>query len=132
MGRGRAVIAGAMLALGLALFTSPALGQVYTGVTPPGVGGGLGSGPTGAVPGTGGVLGTGGTGATPAAATPAGQVLASRVSAPPAAVPSAQVQGGGLAFTGADVMSLIAMAIPLITVGALLVRRSRLQPVGDA
>jgi hypothetical protein len=103
-----------MLALGLVMYASPAFAQTYTGVRPPAVPGVLNSSGVGP-------------GASPAAAASAGQILASQVSAQPAVAGSARAQGGGLAFTGGDVLSLAMFAIPLIAVGTVLVRRGRPQ-----
>lgn len=118
MGVRRRILAGAMLGIGLLMCASPAFGQTYTGVRPPAVQGVLNN--SGVGPGS-------GTEGSPAAGAPAGRILASQVSARPAVAASARAQGGGLAFTGADVLTLAMFAIPLIGVGTVLVRRGRPQ-----
>jgi hypothetical protein len=85
--------------------------RVYTGVTPPVLGGVLGeSGERPAVS------------VTPAQ-TPTQQVLPLQVSGAAGATQQAPVQG--LAFTGADVASLVVIALFAITVGTVLARRAR-------
>ena len=121
MGVSRRVLVGVILGLGLLLCGSPAFGQTYTGVQAPAVPGVLGNSGT--------RIGSGsGTGGSPAATNSARQVLASQVGSQPAVVGVARAQGGGLAFTGADVLSLAMIAIPLIAVGTVLIRRGRPQP----
>jgi len=111
----RRLVAGAILAFGLVMSVSPAVGQTYTGVAPPSAGQ---------------ILGPSVTGATTGGAAPAGQVLPSQVSAPQAVSGVASAQSSRLALTGADVVSLVMLAIPLIAVGTFMIRRGRLQPTG--
>lgn len=98
----------------MTLVSAPAWAQVervYTGVTPPVLGGVLGeSGQRPAVA------------PTPAQA-PGQQVLPLQVSSPALATQQAPVQG--LAFTGADVASLVVIALGAIIIGTVLARRAR-------
>jgi hypothetical protein len=103
----RRFLTASLLCLGLiALAASPALAQVervYTGVTPPSVGNVLSI--TGERPAT-------------------GNVLPLQVSS--GVVPGApQASTRGLAFTGADVVSLVVLALVAMTVGVVLTRRGR-------
>jgi hypothetical protein len=98
----------------LTFVSAPAWAQVervYTGVTPPVLGGVLaetGQRPAAAV-------------ATPAPA--AAQVLPLQVGGAVAAAQQAPVQG--LAFTGADIASLVGIALAAIVLGTVLAHRAR-------
>lgn len=104
----------AIACLGMLTFVSaPAWAQVervYTGVTPPVLGGVLAE--TGQRPAA---------VATPAPAT--AQVLPLQVGGAVAAAQQAPVQG--LAFTGADIASLVGIALAAIVLGTVLARRAR-------
>ncbi len=109
----RGAVAAAVSVVFVTLAASPALSQVealYTGVRPPVVGN---------------VLGTSG-GTTPAGAVAAlqGQVLPLQVSSGGVgAVQQARVEG--LAFTGADIVTMVAIAFCAMAVGVVLTRRAR-------
>lgn len=73
----------------------------------------------------GGVLGSAGQRvATPAPAV-SGQVLSLQVSAPAPVASGGQASVSGLAFTGADVITLLLLAVPMILVGLALTRHAR-------
>lgn len=110
----RRATAAAFLTVALTLVLAPAASaQTYTGVNPPSVGAVLGD-----PGGDGQVLSSAGE------RSPAGQVLASRVNSA-AAAGAVQAQVGGLAFTGADVITLALLAGSLILVGVIIVRGAR-------
>lgn len=134
------VLAVGGLALGFVMLaTMPASAQVETlytggGARPPAIaapgGGGPGAasaaGPVGAVLSTSGgapagaVLATGGGRAVPT------QVLASQTSGAVAATSQAPVQR--LAFTGADIVTLVTIGLSLAALGVVLTRRARALP----
>ena len=111
-------IAAGFLCVGVAVFAaSPASAQSNTynaaEVGPP------------AIAVQGGVLGASGTrAAVPAPAVP-GQVLSLQVSQPAPLATGGQASVSGLAFTGADVVTLLLMAVSMIVVGFTLTRRAR-------
>ncbi|MDQ3895753.1 MAG: hypothetical protein M3326_00650 [Actinomycetota bacterium] len=116
----RGALALAVCSALLTLAAIPALAQVetlYTGVTPPGVGGVLASSgqraavtPTAAVQG--GVLGA------------QGQVLPLQVSGGGVA-PAQQARVQGLAFTGADIATMVLIGLSAVALGIVLARRGR-------
>ena len=110
--------AAGFLCLGLAVFAaSPASAQTaYNAaeVAPPGI----------AV--TGNVLST--SGVRVQAPTGSAQVLSLQVSQANPVPTGGQARSTGLAFTGADLVSLLLIAVPLILVGLALTRQGRLRP----
>lgn len=104
----RRLLVAILVCLGLAvLAASPASAQTYTGVTPPALGN---------------VLGDSGS-----AGDPVGQVLAAQATRSG----GTQAEVPRLAFTGADIASLVAMAGALIGVGLVLARRARVRSLPD-
>ena len=126
----RGVIAG-LLCIGAAVFAAaPASAQTsaYNAAetSPPAI---SGSGPVGAVLGSSGpagaVLGSAGQRlATPAPAV-SGQVLSLQVRQSAPAATGGQASVSGLAFTGADVITLLLVAVPMIVLGLTLTRHAR-------
>jgi hypothetical protein len=116
----RRCLSAGLLCLGVALLAAaPASAQTYTGVTPPALGAVLSS--------------SGGTtaGQVGQVLSSQGQVLSSQVSQAPLAVGATQARSSGLAFTGADIATLVVMAGSLILGGAVLTRRARPRTAGQ-
>ncbi len=109
----------------LTLVSAPAWAQVervYTGVTPPALGGVLAE------------SGQGATLAAPAVAAAPGQAASTQalplqVAGAVAATQQAPVQG--LAFTGADIAGMVVIGLAAIAVGTVLARRARPRPVAE-
>lgn len=117
----RGVIAG-LLCIGAALFAAaPASAQTSRAynaseTTPPAI---SVSGPVGAVLGSAGQQV-----ATPAPAV-TGQVLSLQATQPAPVATGGQARVSGLAFTGADLITLLLLAVPLIVLGGILTRQGR-------
>lgn len=125
----RGFIAG-LLCIGAAIFAAaPASAQTSVAynaaeTSPPAI---SASGPVGAVLGSSGpagaVLGSAGQRvATPAVS---GQVLSLQVGQPAPVATGGQASVSGLAFTGADVITLLLLAVPMIVLGMTLTRQAR-------
>ncbi len=107
------LIVGGLL-LGLLFLAAPPVGaqSPYAGYVPPSLGPNI-------APAGSGTAGSGTAGSAVDA-----EVLAVRLTSPDP-VTAAQARVGGLAFTGADVVSLVAVAGALILLGVVFVRRGR-------
>lgn len=119
----RRYIAAGFLCTGLAILAaSPASAQAYNAadVGPPVI-----AAQGGALAAQGGVLGASGARAIVPAAAPSSQVLGLQVSQPAPLATGGQASTSGLAFTGADVITLSVIAISLMVLGLTLTRQAR-------